>query len=66
MAGLLRRIVRRIKGEKKEEEEKPQIELQTCSSSFDEHHLFLQQIAQRYPESGINVTKLNASLGIYS
>lgn len=64
MAALLRRIIRRFKGEKEEEQDKPAVELQTCSSSFDEHHLYLRQIAQRYPDSNINVAHMNSSLGI--
>lgn len=64
MAALIRRIIRRFKGEKEEEQGKPAIELQSCSSSFDEHHLFLQQIVQRYPDSRINVARMNASLGM--
>lgn len=38
-------------------------ELQSCSNSFDEHHLFPNQVAERYGDSNINVTRLNLSQG---
>jgi hypothetical protein len=62
MASFIKRIIYRYKG-KKEEQEEPAVELLSCSGSFDEHHLFTNQLAQRYPDSNINVSRLNLSVG---
>ena len=63
MAALIRRIVRRFRGEEEKKEEAPQMELHTCSSSFDEHHLYLQQVAERYANSNIDIDRIKLTSG---
>lgn len=48
---------------KKKQQDEPTFEFQSCSNSFDEHHLFPNQVAERFADSNINISRLNLSQG---
>lgn len=57
---FFRRIFCRRNDNRGQQEE---VELQSCSNSFDEHHLTLHSIVERYPDSQINESHLTQSQG---